>query len=353
MQTNELTSLILYCRAGFEGECAAEIQERAAEQGVAGYCRAQAGTAFVEFVAPEPGDAWRLAQGLPLAELVFARQMFAARRLEPMAQEDRVTPVRAALGDLRVGGLMVETADTNEAKELLVFARKFEKPLAASLRKGGLLHDDPKLPYMHLFLLDSANAYLGLADPANSSPWFMGIPRLRFPRGAPSRSALKLEEAFHLFLGDEREKHLRPGMCAVDLGAAPGGWTRLLVNHHVRVVAVDNGPMDAELMESGIVEHRREDGFRFRPVKPVDWMVCDMVAQPIRVAQLVADWVARGYCRETIFNLKLPMKKRYQEVKRCAELIHEELAAIPHELHFKQLYHDREEVTGHLLRLRD
>ena len=55
----------------------------------------------------------------------------------------------------------------------------------------------------------------------------MGIPRLRLP-GAPSRSAAKLEEALLYFLGDEAERLLRGGMSAVDLGAAPGGWTWIL-----------------------------------------------------------------------------------------------------------------------------
>lgn len=52
----------------------------------------------------------------------------------------------------------------------------------------------------------------------------MGIPRLKFPTDAPSRSTLKLEEAFFVFLTEkEREARLSHGMTAVDLGACPGG----------------------------------------------------------------------------------------------------------------------------------
>ncbi|HWT53550.1 MAG TPA: hypothetical protein VN066_02000, partial [Rhodocyclaceae bacterium] len=93
--------------------------------------------------------------------------------------------------------------------------------------------------------------------------------------------------------------------------------------------------------------------FRYQPKKPVDWMVCDMVEQPRRVAELVARWLAQGWCRRTIFNLKLPMKKRYEEVELCRSLIEARLdaARMPHTLAFRQLYHDREEVTGHLRRL--
>ncbi|HET7064384.1 MAG TPA: 23S rRNA (cytidine(2498)-2'-O)-methyltransferase RlmM, partial [Rudaea sp.] len=163
-----------------------------------------------------------------------------------------------------------------------------------------------------------------------------------------SRSTLKLEEALLTLLDSgERERWLKPGMNAVDLGAAPGGWTWQLVRRSLRVTAVDNGPMDAALMQSGLVAHMREDGFRFRPKKPVDWMVCDMVEQPRRIAELVARWFAEGWCRHSIFNLKLPMKKRYAETMLCLDLISKTLARSGRQVESraKQLYHDREEIT--------
>ena len=142
-------------------------------------------------------------------------------------------------------------------------------------------------------------------------------------------------------------------MQAVDLGAAPGGWTWQLVRRHIRVEAVDNGPMAPALLDSGLVVHTRADGFRFRPKKPVDWMVCDMIEQPSRIARLAARWLAEGWCTQSIFNLKLPMRKRYHEVKSCLGSIEEQLtqAGIEYELRCKQLYHDREEVTVYVHRL--
>ena len=75
----------------------------------------------------------------------------------------------------------------------------------------------------------------------------MGIPRLRFPRGAPSRSSLKLEEAWLVFLrAKERQQRLVPGMQAVDLGAAPGGWLQIVLERigpQGRAVGVDLTPI--------------------------------------------------------------------------------------------------------------
>src|SRR5690606_30885122 len=84
----------------------------------------------------------------------------------------------------------------------------------------------------------------------------------------PSRSTLKLEEAWHHFIPrEEWDSRLAPGMTAVDLGAAPGGWTWQLVNRHMKVTAVDNGPMARSLMDSGQVEHVQADGYLFRPAR--------------------------------------------------------------------------------------
>ena len=94
--------------------------------------------------------------------------------------------------------------------------------------------------------------------------------------------------------------------------------------------------------------HLRVDGFSYRPRRSVDWLVCDTVEQPSRIAALIARWIGDGYARRAIFNLKLPMKKRYDEVMRCDAIIGQPLrdARVSHRLLLRQLYHDREEVTG-------
>ena len=60
--------------------------------------------------------------------------------------------------------------------------------------------------------------------------------------GYRSRAAYKLIEL------NEKDKLIKPGMCVVDLGAAPGGWTQVaceLVGDKGRVVALDILPMDS------------------------------------------------------------------------------------------------------------
>ena len=59
----------------------------------------------------------------------------------------------------------------------------------------------------------------------------------------------------------ELESTMRPGQRAVDLGAAPGGWSWHLANRGLRVTAIDNGPMSPQALATGMIEHLRADGF--------------------------------------------------------------------------------------------
>lgn len=140
---------------------------------------------------------------LPFSSLIFARQMFVVGELlRDLPPEDRITPIVGMLqGVVEKGGeLRVEVADTNESKELMKFCRKFTVPLRAALREAGVLtnYETPKRPVVHVFFIAPGCCYTGYSYSNNNSPFYMGIPRLKFPSDAPSRSTLKLEEAFHV-----------------------------------------------------------------------------------------------------------------------------------------------------------
>jgi 23S rRNA (cytidine2498-2'-O)-methyltransferase len=346
--------ILAYCRAGFERECAQELTAVAQDMGVSGYVKARPESAFALFQAHQPEMGLELGRHIEFRRLVFPRQLVrAGDMLQGLPAGDRATPIARAARALgrRFAALWIEMADTNDGKALASLARTLRPHLEKALARAEVAFDEAAPERLHLFLVGSAAAYVGVSPIANSSAWPMGIPRLRMPPSAPSRSTLKLAEAFLQFVPErEQARRLVPGMTAVDLGASPGGWTWQLVQRGFTVTAVDNGPMDAKLLDSGQVRHRRDDGLHFRPAQRVDWMVCDMVESPSKIARLAARWIAEGWCRETIFNLKLPMKKRFEEVERCRTLIDEALGGGGYYLRLKQLYHDREEVTAHLAR---
>jgi len=349
-----MNTLFMHCRPGFEGEVCSEIAEHAARLDVPGYAKAKPASACAEFICHSPEGPERLMRHLRFAELIFPRQWARGSFVE-LPETDRISVLLATLADYPVfGSLWLEVVDTNDGKELSTFCRKFEVPLRKALLKAGRLQDDPTLPRLLLTFKTGREVFVGMAEAGNQAMWPMGIPRLKFPREAPSRSTLKLEEAWHHFIPrDEWDERLHSDMTGVDLGAAPGGWTYQLVRRGMLVTAIDNGPMAESLMDTGLVKHLMTDGFTYKPKPTVDWMVCDIVEKPARNAALLETWLGEGLCREAVVNLKLPMKQRYAEVRRLLERIAEGFKArgIKVAIGCKQLYHDREEVTCHLRRL--
>lgn len=351
------SALFVYCRAGFERECEAEILAAASAAGPAPGARAERGAGYVLVELAGAGAARRLHRTQQLETLVFARQWFVvAARHDDLPRGDRVAPLVAGLRPRApaAGELFLDTPDSAGGRALSRLCRSLAPPLRAALTAQGLLQPAATRWRLHVCLLAPTRAVSGYSLLANSAPWRMGIPRLRPPPGAPSRSALKLEEALLRFLpAGQRERALQPGSHAVDLGAAPGGWTRVLLERGASVTAVDNGPLHASLRREPRLEHLRVDGFRYRPPRAVEWLVCDMAAQPMRVARLGARWMAQGWCRRAVLTLKLPMKRRREELLRCLGVIDGVLAAVPRgrfRVSCKQLYHDREEVTVYLER---
>lgn len=96
--------------------------------------------------------------------------------------------------------------------------------------------------------------------------------------GYRSRAVFKLleiEEKYHLF---------KPGMTVVDLGAAPGGWSQVVVNWikpKGRIIALDILPMDpiegvefiqGDFSEDSVAEQLLET---VSPSKP-NWVISDM-----------------------------------------------------------------------------
>jgi 23S rRNA (cytidine2498-2'-O)-methyltransferase len=369
-----LDTILAQCREGFEVEAAEDVAAIARAAQVAVRMSTQAprsGFVIATAVGERTPDvsAWSAAQRR--ANPVFARSVCYGTRvaLDPgntPGRSDRVTPLaRAAhaVGAAHAHALFLEFPDTNAGKALSTLARALQPRLVTRLAADGIATANATAAgvagskaaartalRLHVFLLDGAHAIVGCSEADVGTPWPMGIPRLRVPAAAPSRSARKLVEAIVTFLGDRASEVLRPGMRAVDLGAAPGGWSWVLAHHGLRVTAIDNGPLKGAAVDDALITHLRSDGLSYRPRRPVDWVTCDIVESPSRIAVLMGQWIGEGRARHAIFNLKLPMKRRYAEVLRCRQIIGEALAAqgAHATLCVRQLYHDREEVTAYL-----
>ncbi|AOE50425.1 23S rRNA (cytidine(2498)-2'-O)-methyltransferase RlmM [Kangiella sediminilitoris] len=340
---------VFFCRPGFESDCAAEVQAIANAYELAGYANAPTDSGYVRFFLFDEESAEQFFEMLDLNDIVFARQWFWAKaELQDLPLEDRISPIiEMSSGGATGNSVLVEHLDSDEGRELSKFCKKFSTPLTIALEKQGLIHEDSEFR-LHILFLANDHCLVGYSPVERSSELKGGILRLKSPRHAPSRSTLKLDEAIQVLMSKKQQKQVfRLGNTAADLGAAPGGWTFQLVERGLQVSAVDNGPMDKKLMATEQVEHFKANAFNWFPEKPVDLVVCDMVEKPSLVANLMASWLEEQHAQQAIFNLKLPMKKRFQEVADCIGLICDRLeeAELSYHWQAKHLYHDREEIT--------
>jgi 23S rRNA (cytidine2498-2'-O)-methyltransferase len=174
------------------------------------------------------------------------------------------------------------------------------------------------------------------------SAFLCGPRRMADDENAPSRSYLKVEEAYAI-VGAEP----RAGEVVCDLGAAPGGWSYSAARRGARVVAVDNGPLKGGAAGNALIEHRAEDAFGFGPPRggPYDWLFCDMLEDPRRVIDgVLSRWLRGGWCRRFVVNLKFG---RVDPIALLGELrsAASPLAPLAGRVRIVHLYHDREEFT--------
>jgi 23S rRNA (cytidine2498-2'-O)-methyltransferase len=128
-------------------------------------------------------------------------------------------------------------------------------------------------------------------------------------KAAPSRAFAKLVEA-----EQRMGQSIQAGQTCVDLGAAPGSWSYVALARGARVTAVDRSPLREDLMRNKRLHFLQGDAFRYRPDAPVDWLICDVIAEPTKLAELLLDWLTQGLARRFVFTIKFRGDGSYHEL---------------------------------------
>lgn len=289
----------------------------------------------------------------PLKDLVFGRQLLPlAERVEEkdlaekidkvmsranrqigfwtfhvFGQDDDVATARA----IRLDKTVIEAVRKKKAK----LHKRYLKPqeFAADARARGDI-------VIQAYLKGEDETWFSVSTLGSGvSPQMGGILKQRPRAGSPSRSSSKLEEALQT-LG----KLPAEGETAVDLGAAPGGWTFTMARHGVRVQAIDHGALEIEASPEilGLITHLKENGLKYLPKAPVDWLCCDMVVQPHETLRMLEAWLDKRWMKHFVVNIKLPQQDPWPEIQAALALLAKHPWA---HATIKQLYHDRKEVT--------
>jgi 23S rRNA (cytidine2498-2'-O)-methyltransferase len=186
-------------------------------------------------------------------------------------------------------------------------------------------------------------AYLGISPSAeNRSLWPGGQMRFRREEGQISRAEFKLLEAISIF-----DVMIPDRGAALDIGAAPGGWTNVLRRFGLRVVAVDPADMHVSLLGDRQVVHIRERIQRYRPTEPFDMIVNDLkmdARDSIEVMLGVRRHLKPG--GTGVMTLKLP--KTVPSSRAMLEFVRGDVRRLEagfQVLGARQLFHNRSEIT--------
>lgn len=222
--------------------------------------------------------------------------------------------------------------------------------LAAAIAEETGAIEERKRPQIVVSLLCTRDrAYMGISAACdNLSSWPGGMRHFAQTPEQISRAEFKLLEALEVF-----EVTLPERGHALDLGAAPGGWTRLLLLAGLHVVAVDPAQLDPRLSHYRNLLHVRSHAERYleaeapghRPLS-FDVITNDMRMDARDAARLLVPLGRRlrpdGFILST---LKLPHQTERIDPLRN---LHEALSLLNRAfaiVQARQLFHNRQEVT--------
>jgi 23S rRNA (cytidine2498-2'-O)-methyltransferase len=171
------------------------------------------------------------------------------------------------------------------------------------------------------------------------SDWPGGRMRLARSDDRLSRSEFKLEEAIQTF-----DLRLPEGGKALDLGASPGGWTRILRQYGQEVWSVDPGELDLRIANDRKIHHigtTAGEFFRRNQIR-FDVVVNDMRMDQVLSARVMLDAIPhlrRGAL--AIVTLKGGGRNPLDAARRGMDVLRKEYDV----LHARQLHHNRNEIT--------
>ena len=157
-------AVIAHCRAGFEVECAADIERIAAGAGVSLSIDAQRDRAFV--TATGRFDPLRWAKALAAVPPMFARSVFTGSGPHTLSSRNRVSPIVALATSLgpRYQCVWLETADTNQGKMKSGLCRRLAPLLESAMEAAGTLASgETRLPRLHVMFAGDHDAWIGVS----------------------------------------------------------------------------------------------------------------------------------------------------------------------------------------------
>jgi 23S rRNA (cytidine2498-2'-O)-methyltransferase len=290
-------------------------------------------------------DAGKVAAACRSRPLVFPRHLTV--EVAHMARADAADPravaraVLAAVAGHPTGPAVALQAWVSGEARIGYGSGELARHVTESLTGEGFTVSRAGQRYVVSCAIAPNGVHIGLSHVDDSlSDWPGGRVRLARDAGQVSRSEFKLEELFQTQPLDLPAGSRR----AVDLGASPGGWTRVLRRHGLAVWSVDPGNLDPRVTADAGVHHVRTTAGEFlrRGGEPFDLVANDMRMDPLMSSQVTVD--AAGRLRHgglAVVTLKTGSRRPVETVRRCLSLLRTAYDVV----YARQLHHNRREVT--------
>lgn len=163
-------------------------------------------------------------------------------------------------------------------------------------------------------------------------------------RDAPSSAHRKLDEALLWLAVDVDENDV-----VIDLGAAPGGWTRVMRDRGAKVVAVDRADLDGVLARDANVTHLRQDALSIDlDSHGATAVLCDVIWAPEQALVIAKRVMASKSVRWAVITFKLKQPVAHDVLKATREAL---AVCSTFEGRLKHLMANKLEVTLLLRRL--
>jgi len=199
-----------------------------------------------------------------------------------------------------------------------------------------------KNPDFIVSILIASKAYVGFSRTRdNLTSWSGGAVHYGGAQNSINRAQHKLEEALEVL-----EIDISQCTSALDLGAAPGGWTKLLLSKGLNVTAVDTGELQPELLKNRKLTFLRQNAFNLKlPQLKFDVITCDMSWNPRNTAELLNTLAPAVKPQgKLIVTVKFMGNSPLGTTRDCILRLNESYVFIKG----RHLWHNREELTLYL-----
>ena len=153
-----------------------------------------------------------------------------------------------------------------------------------------------------------------------------------------SRAEKKLKEAINTF-----QIQVTGNGHALDMGASPGGWTKVLADYGFHVAAVDPGDLHPSLQSHPNITHYKARVENVQFDVPFEIIVNDMNVDPQITSEIMNSLAERLVSKGlAVVTLKLPFYDVERSIRESIAILdaHYEV------LHLRHLSHNRREITA-------